>query len=183
MSKHNLSYIAEPLRPLAVLIEDLVPDKDNARLHPEENLAAIEASLRRFGQDQPLVVQKNGMIVRKGNGRLQVAKKIGWTHVACVIVDEDNWEAAARAIADNRSAELARWDPRVLAESIEKIREQNIGVTEADLGFTSEQLQSLATAFKATEPTATVKPPAAFPSYDETIETKHECPKCGYKWS
>jgi hypothetical protein len=28
-----------------------------------------------------------------------------------------------------------------------------------------------------------VEPPTTFPSVDETLETNHTCPKCGYEWS
>ena len=37
-----------------VPIDTLHLDPANARLHPDENLDAIEASLRRFGQAEPL---------------------------------------------------------------------------------------------------------------------------------
>jgi hypothetical protein len=53
------------------------------------------------------VVQRQGMIVRAGNGRVLAARELGWTHLACVVVDESEVEATAFAIADNRSAELA----------------------------------------------------------------------------
>jgi hypothetical protein len=52
--------------------------------------------------DKPLVVQKQGMIVRKDNGRLMAAKRLGWERIAAL--DEDDVAAAARAIADNRAA-------------------------------------------------------------------------------
>ena len=73
----DLSHIALPLRPLAVSIDSLNLDPANARLHDEKNLAAIKGSLARFGQRLPLVVQKQGMIVRAGNGRVVAAKMLG----------------------------------------------------------------------------------------------------------
>ncbi|MBN1511715.1 MAG: ParB N-terminal domain-containing protein, partial [Phycisphaerae bacterium] len=60
-----------------VPIASLHVDPANARLHPEENLAAIEASLRRFGQAEPLIVQANTGRVIGGNGRLVVMQKLG----------------------------------------------------------------------------------------------------------
>ena len=56
-------------------------DPANARLHGEENLAAIVGSLKRFGQAEPLVVQKPTGRVIGGNGRLVAMKKLGWTGV------------------------------------------------------------------------------------------------------
>ena len=108
------SNIIAPLRPLAVPLDSLKPDPINGRLHSEENLAAIEAALSTYGQDQPLVVQKRGRVVRKGNGRLEAARRLGWTHIAAIIVDESDVDAVLRAIADNRSGELAPWSEEKL---------------------------------------------------------------------
>jgi DNA modification methylase len=119
----DLSHIAEALRPLAVPCSSLNFDPDNARLHPEKNIEAIVKSLAEFGQDQPLVVQRQGMIVRKGNGRLLAARRLGWQWIAALVVDEDDVAAAARAIADNRTAELATWDEEKLARLLQSIRE------------------------------------------------------------
>jgi len=110
-----MEQIAETLRPLAVPVESLNLDAANARQHSRRNLDAIKASLVRFGQRTPIVVQKEGMIVRAGNGRLTIARELGWTHIAAVIVDESAIEATAYAIADNRTAELATWNDDLLS--------------------------------------------------------------------
>lgn len=140
----DLSHIALALRPLAVPIDTLVPDPENARLHPDDNLDAIQRSLEKFGQDQPLVVQRQGMIVRKGNGRLKAAQMLGWDYIAVVIVDEDNIDAAARAIADNRSAELAKWDERVLLKTMDAWRAAKPEARTTDLGFREDALAAMA---------------------------------------
>jgi hypothetical protein len=119
----DLSHIAEALRPLAVPCSSLNFDPDNARLHSDKNIDAIMKSLAEFGQDQPLVVQKQGMIVRKGNGRLEAARRLGWEWIAAFVVDENDVRAVARAIADNRSGELATWDEEKLAQMLKAIRE------------------------------------------------------------
>jgi hypothetical protein len=46
----DLSQIADPLRPLAVPLDQLRPDPSNARRHPERNLEAVKESLRRWEQ-------------------------------------------------------------------------------------------------------------------------------------
>lgn len=114
--KPDLTHIAAPLRPFAVATNTLIPDPANARKHSKRNLEAIAASLKRFGQRLPLVVQKQGMVVRAGSGRLLAATTLlGWTHIAAIVVDETEAEAVAFALADNRTAELAEWDDETLA--------------------------------------------------------------------
>lgn len=101
------------LLPLARPVAELEHDPDNARVHPERNLKAIEASYVKHGQRRPLVAQrkKDGrIVVRAGNGQLSVVRnRLGWSHVAVVVVDEDDAEALEFALRDNRSAELAEW--------------------------------------------------------------------------
>lgn len=108
--------IHESLRALAVPIGELEYDPKNARKHGEKNIAAIRGSLRQYGQRKPIVVQRDGMIVRAGNGTLQAAVELGWTEIAAVIVDEDDGSAVGFAIADNRTAELASWDDDALED-------------------------------------------------------------------
>ncbi len=112
----TLEHIAPDLRQLARKVADLHEDPKNARLHGEENLAAIEASLRAHGQRKPIVV-KDGVVVA-GNGTLRVARKLGWSSIACVEYEGPEALARAYAVADNRAAEQATWDPNLLAEAL-----------------------------------------------------------------
>jgi DNA modification methylase len=98
----------------SVCLTDLVSDPNNARKHDEKNLEAIKGSLSQFGQRKPIVVQ--GQVVIAGNGTLEAARQLGWEEISIVQVPED-WtpeQAKAFALADNRSAELAKWDMQIL---------------------------------------------------------------------
>jgi ParB-like chromosome segregation protein Spo0J len=99
---------------LAVPVADLILDPANARRHPEKNLEAVVASLRVYKQRKPVVVNRRTGVVEAGNGTLEAAKALGWTHLAAVYVDDDPTTAAGFAIADNRSAELGEWDADAL---------------------------------------------------------------------
>ena len=138
----KLDYIDERLRPLAVLVKTLTPDPDNARKHPDENIDAIIKSLRQFGQRRPLVVQKNGMIVRAGNGVLTAAKELNWSHVAAIIIDEDDATAKAYGIADNRTGDLSEFDERELAAILEELEAENEALIES-VGFNAAKINQL----------------------------------------
>lgn len=131
--------IVEALKALAVPIADLHPDPANARRHGDKNLDAIKASLAKFGQRKPIVVQRAGMIVRAGNGTLAAAKALGWNQIAAVLIDEDNASASQFAIADNRSAELAEWDEEVLASLLDGMDPSDRG----QLGFDERDMAKL----------------------------------------
>jgi hypothetical protein len=121
-ARPDLSHIAEPLRPLAVPCSALMLDPANARRHPEQNLEAIKASLRVYGQRKPVVVNRRTGTIEAGNGTLEAARALGWSHLAAVHVDDDPTTAAGFGIADNRTAELAEWDREALDKLFGEIK-------------------------------------------------------------
>lgn len=122
--------IAVALQNLAVPLDSLVMDPANARKHGEENLAAIRASLEKFGQVKPIVVAEEDRQIIAGNGTFEVATRLGWTEIAAVILPLSKIEAAQLAIADNRSAELAEWDETNLLAAIEMIQQADADFAE-----------------------------------------------------
>lgn len=137
------SRIAAQLRALAVPVADLHPDPANVRQHGEKNLDAICASLARFGQQKPLVVQRRTSVVVAGNGTLLAARKLGWTHVAASVVDMTDTEATAYAIADNRTAELAEWQNDALLRQLEALQRDDPTLAAAT-GFLDDEVRELA---------------------------------------
>jgi ParB-like chromosome segregation protein Spo0J len=100
-------------------IEKLTFDLANARKHSDVNLSAIAESLRQFGQRKPIVITADNVIVA-GNGTVEAAFLIGMTDVDVVRVPQD-WssdQVKAFALADNRTAELAEWNPGSVVGSV-----------------------------------------------------------------
>src|SRR6185503_7882142 len=97
-------------------VADLTEDPGNARLHDEENIATIIKSLGTFDQVHPIVVQKSGMRVIAGNGRLEAMRRLGWAKCRALLVDWDDERCKAFALIDNRSAEQGKWDYQRLAD-------------------------------------------------------------------
>ena len=121
--------IAPELASFAVELGVLRPDPRNARSHDERNIKAVAESYKQHGQRKPIVVQRMAddgtpMIVRAGNGQVEAARKLGWTHIAAIVVDESDREAIAFALRDNRTAELAEWNLDALGENLRYLQEQ-----------------------------------------------------------
>jgi hypothetical protein len=170
----DLSHIAEQLRPLAVRCDSLILDPANARKHPDDNLEAIKGSLRSFGQVKPIVVREGSRVVCCGNGTLAAARALGMTHVAANIIPLSDTAAAALAIADNRTSELAEWDEETLKSLL------------ATIAVDDQGLQAMFDALEAeykTEVPVEPDAPEDFKQVDENIETEHVCPRCGFSWS
>ena len=122
-------------------VADLSGDPANARKHDERNIGSIVASLKRFGQQKPIVVDSS-RVVRAGNGTLEAARLLGWTEIDCVVTDLKGSEATAYAVADNRTAELASWDDDVLAATLNGLLADDADLLAA-AGFDEAELAEL----------------------------------------
>jgi 16S rRNA G966 N2-methylase RsmD len=107
------------LRIETVEIASLTFDPSNARKHDGKNLEAIAGSLKLFGQRKPIVVTPDNIVVA-GNGTLEAAKTLGWSEIV-IARTPIGWtwdQIKAFALADNRTAELAEWDDKILADQL-----------------------------------------------------------------
>ena len=121
-------------------LSSLTLDPDNVRTHPDRNVAALTESLKRFGQQKPVIVD-NRMVVRAGNGLVTAAIDLGWEEIAVYKTGLDGPEAKAFAIADNRTAELSEWDYQGLSGQIRELLDEGVDV--AALGWAEYELEPL----------------------------------------
>jgi len=107
-------------------IADLQPDPKNARAHNPRNVGMIADALHEVGAARSIVIDEDNVILA-GNGTIEAAGQAGITKVQVVEADGDTIIAVRRrnltpaqkrqlALADNRTAELAEWDPDVLRD-------------------------------------------------------------------
>ena len=124
-----------------VMIDELDCDPANVRAHDSKNLDAIKSSLRRFGQQKPIVVNEKGIVIA-GNGTLTAARALGWDSINIVKTVLEGSEATAYAIADNRTGELAEWDEEALAKQLSALQIEDEALVEA-AGFSDAELTAL----------------------------------------
>lgn len=100
-------------RPLA----EIVPYAKNAKKHDKKQISNVAESIKQYGFVQPIVVDKDGVIVI-GHCRALAAKKLGMEEVPCVCVDDLTPEQVnALRIVDNKSNE-SDWDLELLADEL-----------------------------------------------------------------
>lgn len=131
--------IAPGLRSMARPITSLKFDPANVRSHGDQDVGLLAASLARFGQQKPIVIDSAGVVIA-GNGTLEAARRLGWKRIAVVRSDLAGVDRVGYAIADNRLAELSRWDQPALKAVL--------GAMPADVaaaaGFGPEDLAAIA---------------------------------------
>ncbi len=123
----------------------LVPNPKNPNTHPDAQIQALGRIIRQTGWRAPITVSKLSGFIVKGHGRLSAALLEGLREVP---VDYQNYTNAAEEyadlVADNRIAELAETDNRLLADIFAEI---DTGEIPMELtGYTEDEVESLVTA-------------------------------------
>jgi hypothetical protein len=108
---------------------ELIPYAKNAKQHPPEQVERIANSIKRFGWQQPIVVDRENVVII-GHGRLFAAKELMLDSVPVVYADnltED--EVNALRLADNKTNESA-WDFSALEEELCRLDIAGIDMTQ-----------------------------------------------------
>ena len=144
--ERTLHRIGEKMNYEKMKIIELLEDPANARKHNEKNLKAIQNSLKKFGQQKPIVVDGEGIVIA-GNGTLAAARSLGWSDIAVVRSELKGRDATAYALADNKTSDLSEFDDDALQKALEQLG----GLDPAELGFDEESLKSLVDEIQETE--------------------------------
>ncbi len=152
--------VASDLEPLLIDIESVEPWPGNYR---EGDIGAISESLKRFGQQKPIVVQKNSMRIVAGNHVWQGARALGAERIAANVEEMDDDTAEAFLLADNRTSERGTSNEERLAfllervahrgldgtgydgedvdDLLKRVRKQQVGVVKPEVPFSTELLE------------------------------------------
>lgn len=111
-------------------IDEVTPYENNPR-NNDQAVDAVANSIKEFGWQQPIVVDKN-MIIIVGHTRYKAAKKLGLTKVPVVVATNlSDEQAKAYRLADNKSGELADWNEDLLTDELGSIDDIDM----SDFGF------------------------------------------------
>ncbi len=129
----------------------LRPYARNARTHSPKQIAQIAASIREFGFNNPVLIDRHAEIIA-GHGRVEAAGKLGLETVPCVRL-EHLTEAQKRAyiLADNRLAEKAGWDREILAIELQHLTTIDVDFDVTLTGFEMGEVDLLLGAGEAAE--------------------------------
>lgn len=111
-------------------LSDITPYENNPR-NNEEAVEKVANSIKEFGFNQPIVVDKDNVII-VGHTRYLAAQELGLTEVPVIVAGNLSEEQArAYRLADNKTSEFAGWDFEKLALELEQIEDIDMG----DFGF------------------------------------------------
>lgn len=111
-------------------LSDITPYENNPR-NNEEAVEKVANSIKEFGFNQPIVVDKDNVII-VGHTRYLAAQELGLTEAPVIVAGNlSDEQARAYRLADNKTGELAGWDFEKLALELEQIEDINM----SDFGF------------------------------------------------
>jgi DNA modification methylase len=123
----NVDYDSNPIcKPSSCAIiyrgrGELKPDPANPRRHSKKQVRQIADSIRVFGFNVPVLIDRHGNVIA-GHGRLLAAEQLGWAEVPTLCLDHlTPAQVSAFRIADNKLAENAEWDDHLLAQQLKDL--------------------------------------------------------------
>ena len=170
-------------------LSDFRAQSVNANKHTQRGMSILESSMQDLGYVAPMTACADGEII-DGSARHETAANVFGSDVEPIVIESDGKRpivvkrtdiknaktklAKKISLAANRIAEVnLEWDADALTKILKDLDAedlQNLALTDADLK---------AMDLDSTPPAA----PGEFGEVNENIETEHQCPKCGYKWS
>ena len=122
-------------------ISNIKPYENNPRKLSEQAIEKVAMSLKEYGFRQPIVVDKD-MVIVAGHTRFRASKKLGLKQVPISVIDNLSEEQInAYRIADNRTAEESEWDSELLKMEIKELEAKDFKLDL--LGFNDEQLNNI----------------------------------------
>jgi len=153
-----------------VPLKDLRPDPANPRRISEDELDALERSLRQFGFVQPVLARRENRTVIGGHQRLVAARRLGLATVPVTWLDISVEQARLLGLALNRIS--GSWDEQLLARLLADLQ----ATPDLDLslsGFGEDEVKELLRSLEVREKR---ERPEAF-DLEEALEEARRAPR------
>lgn len=111
---------------------DIKPYEKNQKKHPKKQIEQVANSIKEFGMNQPIVVDRQGVII-VGHGRYEALKLLKWEIKPeyIKVVDLTEEQAKAYRLADNKLNE-SEWDMNLVIEELKTLSEPMVDLTGFD---------------------------------------------------
>ncbi len=124
-------------------LADLIFDDRNPRQHSPKQVRQIADSIREFGFVTPIVAGDKGQIVA-GGGRYLAAKQLGLSDVPVIALRHlSAAQLKAFKLADNKLAQNAHWDERLLGEAFVELKALDLDFDLEITGFDAPEIDLL----------------------------------------
>lgn len=103
-------------------IDTIKPYKNNAKLHPKEQIEQIKKSIENFGMNDPIGIWNNEIV--EGHGRILACKELGYKQIPVIKLDHlTDEERKSYIIAHNKLTMNSDFDIDILRTELENLKE------------------------------------------------------------
>lgn len=121
-------------------IDEVKPYPNNPR-NNDDGVEAVANSIKEFGWQQPIVVDKDNVII-VGHTRYKAAKKLGMDKVPVVVASNlSDEQVRAYRLADNKTGELTDWDMGLLDDELADIADIDMSNFGFDLDLDDDEVE------------------------------------------
>lgn len=126
-------------------IEDIIPYENNAKLHPKEQIKQIVSSIRQFGNNDPIAIDANNVVI-EGHGRLLALKELGYEEVEVIRLGHLTEEQRkAYTLVHNKLTMNSGFDLEILEIELGEILNIDMAEFDFDLDFPDEDENAIYT--------------------------------------
>ena len=160
-------------------LAEIKPYENNPRDITPEAIAAVKTSIENYGYVQPIVVDRNHVVI-VGHTRRLAMLELGITEAPVYVLNVSEEKAREYRLIDNRTGELSQWDHKALVLELREFEEPLLAAFFPDVDLEIGQLKDMEVTNqdveKATQQVTSVKPATIAPLV--TVE----CPSCFHEF-
>lgn len=126
-----------------VKIADIVPYKNNAKKHPQEQIDQIIASIEECGFNDPIAIDENNVII-EGHGRWMALQQMGADEVECIrLTHLSEEQKKAYILIHNKLTMNTGFDEAILKLELQDIVSIDMEQFDFHFDFEDEQFEDI----------------------------------------
>ncbi len=123
-------------------IDKIKPYENNAKLHPPEQIEQIKKSMKEFGNNDPIAIDENGVII-EGHGRYEALKELGFKEIEVIRLSHlSGQQKKAYSLIHNKLTMNTDFDYNILDSELAYINEIDMSVFGFELSISDEDFDT-----------------------------------------
>ena len=125
-----------------ISIDKIKPYENNAKLHPPEQIEQIKKSIQEFGNNDPIAIDENGVII-EGHGRYEALKELGFKEIEVIRLSHlSEQQKKAYSLIHNKLTMNTDFDYNILDSELAYINEIDMSVFGFELSISDEDFDT-----------------------------------------
>lgn len=125
-----------------ISIDKIKPYENNAKFHPPEQIEQIKKSIQDFGNNDPIAIDENGVII-EGHGRYEALKELGFKEIEVIrLLHLNEQQKRAYSLIHNKLTMNTDFDYNILDPELAYINEIDMSAFDFELSISDENFDT-----------------------------------------